>query len=1271
MKQFYKILLLALVLGVGRSVPAQVSRHVTLHWHLPEKMQEKSILGTVSPLFDRENYFYEDGRVFFVKQFAGVQADPASVRLTNVSYSALPAKIVRLMALDRAPADFEMKAYALKGLAGHSLLIKVDAIIRKKGKWYKLDAFDLEWEAGGDVYSRRAATVVHSPLSDGKWYRFEIGKTGVYKLDKSFLESLGINFSGVDPRHISIYGWGGQMLPLANDAPYPQELAEVAIKVVGEQDGSFDSGDYILFFGRGREWNAEYQTHNNIYSDKKYYYIKIGNQPGKRMAHYVEPPGSPALVLNDYLAHRFYEKDSVNIVHLGREWYGNNFNYGQAKRNFDFSFRNRETSRKLQVKFKVATTNPAISFLHLKINGQSLNAFQLPVLTAGLQANGVHAVGTVRTDSIAVNGNDIQVEMYYDDGGYPAAKIFLDYLTVDAYCLLKVDGKSFVFSNPSQQGTAGPVEFRLSSTGDLQEIWDVTDPFNATFLPASGNSFSFKAPGNTEGRYVTVTSGYLEPVKPENTRIANRDLHWDTFYAGGGFQIPDYIIIAPKRFASIARRYTDFHRQHGLHAFYAPLEDIYMEFGNGTQDIAPIRNYIRYVYSQSPGALKYITLLGDTSWDFKNMVFDPDENSNVIPSYQSQQSFSLVSSFVTDDFFVMMDITEGDLEHSWGLPDISIGRIVVKDETEAESVTDKLMHYYDPSTYGNWHTYVTLLADDADRPSSAWELGLLWSTMEIARNIETHHPFVNLNKIYQDAYRQVSSSGGYRYPDAKRDLLNAFERGMLILNFIGHGNEYGWTHERVFNLPEIRSLRNYDKLPFISTVTCEFGRFDNPELDSGAELLVKNAYGGAFQLLTTTREISASAAMYFNKIYYKYLFGTESGTFSRFRTPGEALLYAKNAYASLNKKISLLGDPAMFLHFPRPEAVITQIQSQSTDTLRALEHIHIEGEVQDGNGQILSGFQGTVHPMVFDKYIRKRTLNNDGVPGQDTSFVKLGPVLFRGQSQVTNGRFAFDFIVPKDIRPAYGKAKISLYARENDEIYKGVDTSVVVGGLASNYAEDKDPPEIFLYFNDYQFSDGGITDPDPFLLVKLEDESGINTVGGVGHDILAVIDDDPNLTFKLNDYYEAEPNTYKKGKIKYKLFDLKPGLHTLKLTAWDVHNNKGEAEITFRVVRKSELVLEHVLNYPNPFIDYTEFWFTHNRPFEPLDVQVEVYSITGKLVWHTYQTIVNDGFTSRDITWNGLDDFGNPIGRGVYFYKIIVRTQDGKTLKKWEKLVKL
>ena len=1265
--------ILALLLTLGPAIAQTAGQSIRIDWKLSEQPPAKLRPLDIS-LFDPQHYEFDGQMIYYRFSVEGIHIEPGSVEI-RPQFSPLPDVWVRFLGLGTGPSGVRVRV-SNAGAGGKPVsIVAFNTLVYRKGKWMKLDKLELTYRRKpSSLHRRTVAPVGHSILSQGKTYRFRVEKTGVYRIDKSFLESLGVNVSQIDPRNIHILGWGGRMLPLEND-DQPQELAETPIEVHGEADGRFDSGDYILFFAYGEHsWNNESQTFNNLYTGKAYYYLHIDNTPGLRITDYSPPSGSLGLTLNEYYTERFYETDSINMVSLGRRWFGNNFNQGQAIRTFEFDFPPRVPGRKLRYALSLATDNPAPGSLSISINGTPAPPININALTDIMRNNGLLAIGALRRDSLDVSGDHISVRLQYNDNGYASARIHLDYLKVGAFCRLQARSDGFLVQHPAQESTSDNVRYHLGNASNVPAVWDVSNPFDIKRITNNGQAdFYWTAPPGKR-RYFVLGTRFLTPEKAGKTNVEQSDLHYDVFYFTGSLHSPDYLLIAPAAFEASARRLVEFHSQRGLRAYFAPLEKIYLEFGNGTPDPAAIRNFIRYVYLNAPSPaerLRYVLLMGDTSWDFKNLMHDAGENSNVIPSYQSLQSFSLVSSFVTDDFFAGMDDGEGWLDMHSAIPDLAVGRLTVSSADEAEKMTDKLLHYYDTSTYGIWHNTVTLLSDDADGPDRVWELGLIYSTMAIAHDIETHHPHIRLNKIYLDAYRQQSTSGGYRYPEAKRDLLNAFEQGTLILNFIGHGNEYGWTHERVMNVPEIESLRNYDKLPFVSTVTCEFGRFDNPDLVSGAELFTNNFQGGAFQVITTVREINAHAGMNFNKSLYKYLLGTETGHFVRFRTPGEALMLTKQHWGSINNKISLLGDPAMPLHFGRPQVVITSVQGALTDTIRALDRVQVHGKIYDANNQFLSGYNGKLSVRISDKSIEAQTLNNDNVPGQNISFRKIGPTIFSGQTSITNGEFSFEFVAPKDLRPNYGHGRIGLYGRQNTDIRHGVDTTRIVGGINTQAPDDNTPPLIRLYMNDENFADGGITDANPFLLAKLSDENGINTVGGVGHDLVAVIDGREDLTFILNDYYQADENTYRSGKIKFKLFDLEPGEHTLRFTAWDTYNNKGTAELHFRVVQKEDLQISRVLNYPNPFTDYTEFWFTHNRPFETLDVWVRVFNVAGKLVWSHHQSIVDQGFTSRDIHWDGRDDFGQRLAKGVYFYQIILRTADGKQVSRWEKLVKL
>ncbi|RYG38442.1 MAG: T9SS type A sorting domain-containing protein, partial [Chitinophagaceae bacterium] len=297
--------------------------------------------------------------------------------------------------------------------------------------------------------------------------------------------------------------------------------------------------------------------------------------------------------------------------------------------------------------------------------------------------------------------------------------------------------------------------------------------------------------------------------------------------------------------------------------------------------------------------------------------------------------------------------------------------------------------------------------------------------------------------------------------------------------------------------------------------------------------------------------------------------------------------------------------------------------------------------------------------------------NNDN-QGSTMPFNSLGETIFRGNASVNSGQFEVNFVVPRDIRVPVGNGRISFYAKRSQILLdkSGQDNSILVGGINVNAAEDNIGPTVKLYMNDQTFVSGGITNESPFFLAFLEDENGINTASGIGHDITAILDGDETTPYVLNDYYESELDNHRSGKLRFPFRNLAKGLHTITFQAWDVYNNPITAEIQFIVVGDEGLTLSHVLNYPNPFSTYTQFWFSHNKPYEPLEVQVQVMTVTGKVVWTKNQVVNTDGFLSREVTWDGRDDFGDRIGKGVYIYKLSVRsTLTNARAEKIEKLV--
>ena len=779
------------------------------------------------------------------------------------------------------------------------------------------------------------------------------------------------------------------------------------------------------------------------------------------------------------------------------------------------------------------------------------------------------------------------------------------------------------------------------------------------------------------------------PSKESSSTVVNQNIKGTIFNdASGNFQDIDYLIFTPQFLVNQAETLANFHRTNsGMSVRVVPLERLYQEFSSGKQDIAAIRNLVKYVYwnASSPDKrVKYVNLFGDASYDYKNRI---PNNNNIVPVFHgfnplasetnNTTNFSLYSSFMSDDFYGMMDDGEGPMTTDFDGIDVAVGRMLVTTTSQAQEMVNKVIEYHDEKSYGRWRNNFVIYSDDADNTTDA---DLQFGLDNLADVLTAQKPFVNVKKIHTDAYVQQVAAGGERYPDAKNDFLDALELGALVFNYFGHGNEEALARERLFEKLDAQNLTNRYRYPLFVTITCEFTRFDDPNRFTGGEYMYWNKSGGAIGLIATTRQISVSTGYAMNNLLSEdlYAFGSTD-----YPTIAEALRMTKLSTGSDNRRVVFyIGDPALKLAIPKPKVVLTKVNDIPVDqplpVLQALSLVKISGEVRNESDVLLSNYNGDLAVQIFDKDINRTTLGNNGTSDSGglitMNFTTLGETVFRGNASVVNGQFEFSFVVPQDIRIPVGNGKISFYAKRdvpNLEDQTGYDKTIQIGGVNVNAVSDTNPPTVRLHMNDEGFVSGGITNCSPILLAFLEDENGINTASGIGHDIVAILDGDETNPYILNEYYETENDDYTKGFVRFPFRDLSPGLHTVLFKAWDVYNNLITAEIQFNAICSDEgLRIEKVLNYPNPFVSYTEFWFNHNMPFEQLDVQVQILTISGKLVKTINQQVVTEGFLCREVTWDGRDDFGDRIGKGVYVYKLTVKSvATGKSAEKYEKLV--
>ena len=699
----------------------------------------------------------------------------------------------------------------------------------------------------------------------------------------------------------------------------------------------------------------------------------------------------------------------------------------------------------------------------------------------------------------------------------------------------------------------------------------------------------------------------------------------------------------------------------------------------------------------------YVLLLGASSYDFKNRIAN---NVNLVPGYQSSASLDPLSSYTSDDYFALLDssanINIEPLLTSINATNtqVNIGRIPARNVSEANTVIDKIINYHSAASQGPWRLQQRFIADDRD-----YNLHLQ-DAEAVSGAAQKANPLFNQQKMYLDAYPLVSGSGGGRYPAVNEALVNAFNSGSLVINYSGHGNYLRLADEAIFSSTEIPLINNANKLPLVITASCDFYPYDDPTKKSlGQQLLFGVSSGGvgsgganagasgAIALLTTPRLVFAYSNKIINENYFVAAHKPDANT-GLLPTLGEAVRTAKNLTVQQSRdfinarKFALLGDPAMRLAYPKNNIVLDSVNSKvigANDTLQSGKLYTFKGSVMAPRSgaitstSINSSFNGTLYFTLYDKQITRTTLQNDPATAA-ANYHAQENILYAGLVSVANGKFTVSFVLPLDISYAPGKAKISMYAQQtinastalqNLPDAAGVDTSFYTMGSGA-VITDKVGPNIDLFLNDYNFKNGGLTNSDPVLLINLQDVSGINTSSSaIGHDIIVTLDNNPATTRTLNAFYQANINTYQYGTVRYQLPTLTPGPHSLQVRAWDNVNNSNTRTLGFTVAATagttanggattpsnglsdmSPLVIDKLMNFPNPFTQGTTFSFEHNFPGQNIQVNLSIYTQNGKLVKQINKTVNTNGTRNVQITYDGTDASGSRIARNVYIYKI-------------------
>ncbi len=1126
------------------------------------------------------------------------------------------------------------------------LQIELVPFVRKGNRIFRLDSFEFEiTETGNSIKSTATNNdwQQSSVLSSGKWVKIKTSQQGIYKITYSDLQSCGF----ADPSSVGVYGGGGYMLPQMNSDSFYDDLQQNA--VWHGKDG--DDNSCLFFYSTGTvKWSYDaskkmFLHSQNYYSDDTFYYLTDSGNTLLVQAEY-KPDADAGTEVDEFDGYMRHENDKENHINSGAVWYGDEHQEGESK-SFPFDIPNRIETDTFKLYIESIGRSSYSSQLKV-LHGNSLIG-TMAYTSLSLDAGSDYGVSASLRKNVILSGATVSLTISYTANS-DNSEAWIDFIDVNSRCRLELEESQLMFRDIRSVKEDAVTCYSLASATSGTQVWDVSDYFQPVSIQGelSGTNLKFTVETSELREFVAFNPDGDIPSPEKIEEVENQDLH--------GATIPELLIITYPDFISQANELAGFHLENDNMAVSVyTTEQVYNEFSSGSPDAAGIRNFIRMCYEKSTdeSSLKYVLLLGDGSFDNKDIR---GKGYNLIPTYQSEESLSPTGSFVSDDFFVLLDPDEGA---ATGLIDLGIGRIPARTTSEAEAVVEKIENYVSSEALGKWRNVISFIADDGNS-GDGYTNQHMQQSETIADLINQDYPAFYTDKIYFDAYTRETTSGMATYPEVNDAIDERIEGGVLIMNYIGHANEEFLADEQVLDIPMIDSWTNYKNLPIFVTATCEFSRFDEDDLSAGEHILF-NANGGGVGLFSTTRLVYSGANFNLTKSFYNHVFEKDAeGNNLRM---GDIMRLAKvNSNTGTNKRnFTLLADPALRLAYPqlnvRTETINGQAVEDFTETVSALEKITITGSITDQLGNIKTDFEGTVIPIVYDRANELETLGN---AGQSTmEFTVQDNIIYKGNVSISQGVFSFSFVVPKDISYSIDNGKIIYYAQNGETDAHGAFEDFLIGGSSDTSISDDQGPVIKMYMNNESFVSGNKVGPSSLLIAKVSDENGINTVGtGIGHDITAVLDDDNSSVYVLNDYYESDIDSYTSGTIVYTFNDLDPGKHKLTLKVWDVVNNSSEESIVFVVT--SDFEISSVICYPTVVTDYAYFYFVHNLPDGLFSATVEVFDCTGKRIDFFEDQISSNGTESVPVKWQPA----NMLRSGMYLVRFNVASSEGYTSTK-------
>lgn len=1085
--------------------------------------------------------------------------------------------------------------------------------------------------------------------------RFFIEREGIYRISADELRNLGGPTDAAGAGSIRIFGIGGRELTERVPTKEDNVLNEIPVIVRTQADGSLRDVIFYASSTGGFDKDGQKVIHSiNHYGNRSGYLLSWGNTAGQR-AVMRRAAEAEATVRPTHVTGRIYqEEDITNLFTLGsgRRWLGRPIDNNGALTVTTMlpNFRRVDTVR---YRFCVAHRSSQRGVVTISDNGQTLAQRDLRGLTQDMYLDSYNdsVSGVLPASSLPMDGRSALRFSYQSNDRLGTG--VLDWLEI-AYpkATQAIDGEAEFWIDARTEGTY-QVDI-AGFSGDVF-IFDVTDraaPVLVENISSTGNIAAFRETfsAGEQRRYFiasSLRSAQYEAITFPNLRSSPANT--------------DVIVITHPSLLTSANEYAAYRRSQGeLSVSVVTTSDLFTEFSYGQNDPLAIRDYLAWAMTTWTKAPKYVLLWGDGHFDYRNISTG---QISFVPTYQSFDAIGDtdgIKSYTSDDLFAR---TVGDDT----APDLAIGRITITSDVQGRNFLEKLRLYEHSASTDDWRTRLTTIADDGPKGTQGQSDGDLHLAQ--SENLTINHVSneIQTRKIYLVEYPTENVARGRRKPAATQDLVSSVNTtGALFLNWVGHGNPRVWADEQILvRETTIGQFSNADKPFFLTAATCDFARFDMTEVQSGAEELFLLPRGGAIAVFSSTRVVYSFSNDVLNRAFYSRLFQRdEDGSFPRI---GDAFMDVKNVHRFLNDwKYVILGDPSMRLLLPRERVVFDSINGVTIDstsalTVKALSTVTVSGHIASPlDDASLVPIHGVVQVTLSDAATTVRMRDTDPAQTMNT-WIRPGAALSKGSYRVENGRFTATFIVPKDISFAPGNGSLFGYARSDDSLTfaMGVFDKVAVNGIEAVSFNDVEGPSMKIFMDSRRFISGDIVRAEPILIVDLQDATGINTTGiGIGHDLEASFDDGLKVE-NLTSTFQTSLEDSKAGTASKQIFGLSPGVHSVRVRAWDILNNVSEATTVFRIVDAAAGIVTEGLTFaPNPFTTSTSIRFTHNLA-KPFSARLMVHDLQGRLVVERDMRVLD--LQSAEAEWDGRDTGGNVLSTAVYVCTVRITTDDGAT----------